>query len=173
MKTISYLHYIEHLLLMFISLAGISACSMDIPEKAYEYLAPPVITALYQDTADREKIIVDFIGYNDEYYFDGYNVYVSTTSMNRNNIAKYKPVQIAGEGFASSVPSFPLSPDDYDPGITRRIYLYHYWIDNEGTYEPYPFTSGTAYYILLCSHHRYNSVVPESVSNQPDPVIFE
>lgn len=173
MKIFSFICYIVYFTLPLVSISGISSCALDIPDKAYEYLAPPVITALYQDPDDMEKIIVEFTGYNDEYYFDGYNVYISTTSMNRNNIQSYKPVQVDGDNYASAVPSFPMSPDDYNPDITRTISLYHYWVVNEGNYEPYPFASGTAYYVLLCSHHRYNGVVPESVSNQPDPVIFE
>ena len=78
---------------------------VDVPEKGYEYLAPPVITNHYRNG---NKIIIEFIGYNDEYYFDGYNVYVSDSSLNRNAVANYKPVQV--EDYPSSTPSFPIPP---------------------------------------------------------------
>ena len=149
-------------------LLSLSGCAMDVPEKGYDYLTPPLITDIYQEG---DNIIVKFIGYNDEYYFDGYNVYVSTTSLNRDLINTYKPVQVAESGYASSEPSYPLNPDDFDPTKTRTVTLYHYYVQCEGKYEPCPFSEGT-YYVLLCSHHRLDYIMPESVSNQVS-IIFE
>lgn len=137
-------------------------CAMDVPEKGYDYLTPPLITDIYQDG---DYIIVEFIGYNEEYYFDGYNVYVEAISLNRDQINSYKPVQVTESGYASADPSYPLSPDDYDPTLIRRITLYHYYIQNEGRYEKSPFSEG-AYFVLLCSHHRLGYLYPEAVSNQ-------
>jgi hypothetical protein len=137
-------------------------CAMDVPEKGYDYLTPPFITGIYQDG---DHIVVTYIGYNDEYYFDGYNVYVSPTSLNKSLIESYKPVQVAETGYASSEPSYPLSPDDFDPSQTRTLTLDRYYVQNGDQYEQYPFSSGT-YYVLLCSHHRLGFVLPESVSNQ-------
>lgn len=139
-----------------------SSCAMDVPEKGYDYLAPPLITNIYQDG---DNIIVEYIGYNDEYYFDGYNVYVAPISLNRSLINTYKPVQVEESGYASCEPSYPLSPDDFDPLKTRTLTLYHYYVQIEDRYEPNPFSPGT-YYVLLCSHHRLGYVLPESVSNQ-------
>lgn len=138
-----------------------SKCAMDIPENSSEYLLAPVITSCERAG---DKIIINFIGYNNEYYFDGYNVYVSDHSLNSEGVATLKPVQI--EGYPSAVPSFPLSLDDYDPEKTRTITLYQYYWVSDGEYVPYPFSSDTTYYIFLCSHHRQGKVLPEGVSNQ-------
>lgn len=138
------------------------SCAMDVPEKGYDYLAPPLITNIYQDG---DYIIVEYVGYNDEYYFDGYNVYVAPTSLNRSLINTYKPVEVAESGFASAEPSYPLSPDDFDPLKTRTLTLFHYYEQIEDLYAQNPFSPGT-YYVLLCSHHRLGYVLPESVSNQ-------
>ena len=139
-------------------------CAIDIPAKSSEYLVAPVITSCERVG---DKIIINFIGYNNEYYFDGYNVYVSDSSLNSEGVAKLKPVQI--EGYPSAEPSFPLSPDDYDPEKIRTITLYEYYlVMTDGTnveFIPYPFSSGTTYYIFLCSHHRLGYVLPEGVSN--------
>ncbi len=139
-------------------------CAMDVPENGYEYLAPPVIHSCEQSG---NKIEVTFRGYNNEYYFDGYNVYVSSGSMNRDSVASYKSVQI--EDCASCMPSFPLSPDEYNhdnPGEPRSIILYHYYLEIDGEYVPFQFEGNTTYYIFLCSHHRVVDVLPEGVSNQ-------
>jgi hypothetical protein len=138
------------------------SCAMDIPEKGYDYLAPPLITDIYQDG---DNIIVKYIGYNDEYYFDGYNVYVAPISLNRSLINTYKPVEVDESGYASSEPSYPLSPDDFDPSKTRTLTLYHYYVQSGSEFVKFPFSTGT-YYVLLCSHHRLGYVLPESVSNQ-------
>ncbi|MDY6932846.1 MAG: hypothetical protein SVZ03_01325 [Spirochaetota bacterium] len=141
------------------------SCAMDAPEKGYDYLAPPVITNAFQSQMDNKKIVVEFRGYNNEYYFDGYNIYISTSNMNRNNIRSYKYVQV--DGYTSAEPSFPLSPEEYDPDLTREAILYHYYRDVEDMGDiPFPFEEGTTYYILLCSHHRFGEIFPEGVSNQ-------
>lgn len=139
------------------------SCAMDVPEKGYEYLAPPYIISCEQEG---NNIIVEFRGYNDEYYFDGYNFYVSTTSMSRSLITSYKPVQV--DEYASSTPSYPLSPDDYDPENVRRATLYHYYwhVEDTGEYIQFPFSAGTTYYIYMCSHHRLGYLFEEGVSNQ-------
>ena len=139
----------------------IISCAMDISDNSYDYLAPPVITDAWQDG---DNIIVEFIGYNDEYYFDGYNVYISTSNMSRDSVSSYKPVQI--EGYTSSEPSYPVNPEDYDPEKVRTVTLYHYYwyVSDIKEYIPFPFSDGT-YYIFLCSHHRFDNVLPEGVSN--------
>jgi len=142
-------------------------CSTEIPDKAYDYLAPPLITS-YECIND--KIKIDFIGYNDEYYFDGYNVYVSDSSLAKTYVTSYKPVQV--EDFPSAEPSFPLSPEDYDPEKTRTLYLYQFFRKIEGEYVPFTFEDGVAYNIFLCSHHRQGTVYEEGVSNQVS-VVFE
>jgi hypothetical protein len=144
-----------------IIIALYSTCAVDIPENSSEYLVAPVITSCERSG---NKIIIKFTGYNNEYYFDGYNVYVSDSSLNSAYVAQYKPVQV--EGYPSSEPSFPLSPDDYDPGKTRTVTLYQYYWASDGEYVPYPFSPDTAYYIFICSHHRQGYVLPEGVSNQ-------
>lgn len=136
-------------------------CAIDVPEEASEYLAPPVISSCERSG---KKIIIKFSGYNDEYYFDGYNVYVSNSSLNRELVAAYRPVQI--EGYPSAEPSFPVNPEDYDPVKTREIVLYQYYWLSDGEYIPYPFSDEDTYYIFLCSHHRLGSVLPGGVSNQ-------
>lgn len=135
---------------------------MGVPENGYDYLTPPVITRCDQEGGN---IIVEFSGYNDEYYFDGYNVYISETSMKRTDVKRYKAVELVG--YASTTPSFPLSPDDYDPVEPRKITLYHYYwyLEDTGEYLKYPFSTGT-YYIMLCSHHRLKGVNEDGVSNQ-------
>ncbi|MBN2039743.1 MAG: hypothetical protein JW864_06860 [Spirochaetes bacterium] len=135
---------------------------MGVPEKGYEYLTPPVITDCWQEG---DNIILEFRGYNDEYYFDGYNVYVSETSMKRTDVASYKAVEL--EGYGSTTPSFPLSPDDYDPDNLREVTLYHYYLylEDTGEYLKYPFSTGT-YYIRMCSHHSVLGVSEDAVSNQ-------
>ncbi len=137
------------------------ACSVDIPENSSEYLVAPVITSFVRQG---DRIIIDFIGFNQEYYFDGYNVYVSDSSLNAEYVAKYKAVQV--EGYASSEPSFPLGPEDYDPAKTRNITIYQYYWASDGEYIPYPLSTETTYYIFLCSHHRQGTVLPDGVSNQ-------
>jgi len=144
------------------SIISLISCSMGVPEKGYEYLTPPVILNCWQEG---EYIIVQFSGHNDEYYFDGYNAYVSETSMKRTDIKSYKAVEI--DGYGSTVPSFPLSPEDYDFDKIREITLYHYYwyVEDTGEYIPFPFSTGT-YYIMLCSHHRISGVDEDGVSNQ-------
>ncbi len=153
-----------YIALIFLLLNNIN-CAMDIPEKSYDYLAPPLITSC---RLDNKNIIINFIGYNNEYYFDGYNAYVSDSSMNRNYITSYKAVQI--EGFPSAVPSYPLSPDDYDPDKERTLTLYQFSrkIEEGNTveYVLFPFETDSTYYIFLCAHHRDNIVLEEGVSNQ-------
>lgn len=139
----------------------ISDCAVDIPENSGDYLVAPVITSCERQG---DKIIIHFKGYNDEYYFDGYNVYVSDSSLNSEYVSKYKAVQI--EDYPSSVPSFPLSPDEYNPEKTRTITLYQYYWLSDGEYIPYPFSPETTYYIFLCSHHKQGYVLPDGVSNQ-------
>ncbi|MCU0821476.1 MAG: hypothetical protein MUC95_03255 [Spirochaetes bacterium] len=144
-----------------IIIALLPACAIDIPANSSEYLVAPVITNCERQG---DKIIIKFSGYNNEYYFDGYNVYVSDSSLNSEYVSRLKPVQI--EGYPSAEPSYPLSPEDYDPEKTRTITLYQYYWLSDGEYVPYPFSPDTTYYIFLCSHHRQGYVLPEGVSNQ-------
>ncbi len=156
-----YIKGVFYILLLAVSL--LLSCAMDVPEDGYDYLAPPVITSCRQDG---DYIIIEFRGYNDEYYFDGYNVYVSDVSMQRSHITSYKPVEL--KGYGSTTPSFPLSPEDYDPDKLREVTTYHYYIysSDNAAYDKYSFESGTTYYIRLCSHHRLAGVDEDSVSNQ-------
>ncbi len=151
-----------YIFLLFSILVSFYSCALDIPEEGFDNLAPPVITGM---SRDGNNIILQFQGNNDEYYFDGYNVYVSTTYMQRVSVSSYKPVQVLGYG--SATPSFPLSPEDNNPTLTRRMTLYQYYLyqSDTGDYAPMPFSSGT-YYIMLCSHHRLLGVNEDGVSNQ-------
>lgn len=149
----------------YISISAVSllvSCAMDVPEDGYEYLVPPVITDCRQDG---DYIIIEFRGYNDEYYFDGYNVYISDVSMQKSNVTSYKAVEL--KGYGSAVPSLPLSPDDYNPAKLREVTAYHYYIysSDNAEYDKYSFETGT-YYIRLASHHRLVGVDEDSVSNQ-------
>ena len=151
-------------------LATGARCAMDVPPRGYDYLTPPIITSLEQRTVQDGsdtilEIEVRFIGYNNEYYFDGYNVYVSPNSMNRDLIESYRPVPIGEHGYSMATPSYPLGPDDYDPKVERRMTLRYYAMANDDVYTLYAFGPYT-YYVMLCSHHREGLVYPESVSNQ-------
>ena len=153
--------FFTKIIISIISIPIIS-CAMGVPEKGYDSLTPPLITNCRQDG---NNIIVEFRGYNDEYYFDGYNVYISETSMKREDVASYNAVELVN--YASTVPSFPMSPDDYDPNLLREVTLYHYYwkLVDTGEYLKYPFSTGT-YYIIICSHHRFAGVNDDGVSNQ-------
>jgi hypothetical protein len=157
--TILRRYCISILIILTISLGS---CSLDLPENGSDYLAPPVIIDCSQDG---DTIIVQFQGSNNEYYFDGYDVFVSTTYMQRASVGSYRRVQISG--YASTIPSFPLSPDDYDPSLTRSMTLYQYnqYQIDTGEFSTIPFSNGT-YYIMICSHHRYLGVNENGVSNQ-------
>lgn len=146
----------------------ISSCAMGVPEKGYDYLAPPMIIDIQQE---KKNIIIHFQGYNNEYYFDGYNIYISTTRINEQQISSLQPIKIKESGYSSCIPSYPLSPNDYNPDNVRSATLYHYYVESEGGPVPYPFSDGP-YFILLCSHHRLDGVLPEGVSNQMDPIYY-
>ncbi len=152
-----------YITLIFLPLNTIN-CAMDIPEKSYDYLAPPLITSC---TWYNENIIINFIGYNNEYYFDGYNAYVSDNRMYITSITSYKAVQV--EGLPSAVPSYPLSPDDFNPGKERTLTLYQFAREIEdNNYVLFPFETDSTYYIFLCAHHRDGDsyLHEEGVSNQ-------
>jgi hypothetical protein len=140
------------------------SCALDVPEDAFDYLAPPVITCRLSGVSGDTDIYVDFTGKNNEYYFDGYNVYVSDTDMHMltASVASFKPVQVDEPGYASATPSYPLEPS----GSLRSgtIKLNEYWRTDD--LYPYPFVSGTPYYIILCSHHKLLGVRQDGCSNQ-------
>lgn len=137
------------------------SCATDIPEDAFDYLAPPVISCRLVP-GDNDHIYVDFTGSNNEYYFDGYNVYVSETQMLRTSVGSYKHVQVDEPGFASATPSYPLSPDPPQSGTIR---LNQYWCPDYPD-TPCTFADNVTYWIMLCSHHRYSGVNEDGVSNQ-------
>jgi hypothetical protein len=135
-----------------------TSCALDIPEDAFDYLAPPIISC-YQVPGDTEHIYVTFVGYNKEYYFQGYNVYVSDTQMLRASVASYTPVQVDMPGYASAIPSYPLPPTGSQTGT---IILDQYWCADG---SKCPFDNAT-YWIMLGSYHQILKVMEAGVSNQ-------
>jgi hypothetical protein len=160
---INFVKLVKLIILLFISITvAFNSCSLDLPEEGLDYLVPPVINSCYQDG---ENIIVQFTGDNSEYYFDGYDVFVSETNLYKASVGSYRRVQVLGH--ASATPSFPLSPEDNNPALTRSITLYQYnqYQIDTGEYSPIPFSSGM-YYIMLCSHHRFLGVNEDGASDQ-------
>ncbi len=147
--------------LLFIFFLWLS-CAVDVPENATDYLAPPVITNVYQNAGDTERIYVDFYGSNNEYYFEGYNVYVLDQEMLRASVASYTPVQVDLPGYASAIPSYPMQPSDSQTG-TITIILNQY-LRSDGNI--YPFENNVRYWIMLGSYHKYLKVREHGVSNQ-------
>ena len=139
--------------ILIITIIPFVNCSTEIPEDAFDYLAPPFIISA---TQNGEFIDVHFQGTNNEYYFDGYNAYVSITTMLRPTVPALKAVQVKDCG--SCIPSRPLPSGTYN----MTIKLYHYY-NTEG--DPMPFSTGT-YYIRLASHHRLLGVNEDGVSNE-------
>jgi hypothetical protein len=130
----------------------LTSCALDIPEDAFDYLAPPTITGV---TKDNEHIYVTFAGFNNEYYFQGYNVYVSDTKMLRASVASYTPVQVDMSGYASAIPSYPLHPTGSQSGTIT--------LDQDSNKNPF---GNATYYIMLGSYHQYFKVREDGVSNQ-------
>jgi hypothetical protein len=131
------------------------SCALDIPEDAFDYLNPPSISC-YQLPGDTEHIYINYTGYNKEYYFDGYNVYVSDTQMLRSSIGTYSPIPVTAE----IPPTYPLPPT----GAQSGTIIVDRFRSTDG--DTYPFVNNVKYWIMLCSHHRQLGVNEYGVSNQ-------
>ncbi|MFH0977361.1 MAG: hypothetical protein V1874_16400 [Spirochaetota bacterium] len=148
-----------------------ASCAFDVPEDAFDYLVPPVIVSLEQKAGDTEHIYINFRGYNKEYYFQGYNVYVSDKPLLRTHIYEYKAVEVDEPDCASAVPSYPLSPDDYNPALLRTIKVRQYWCSDNSAL-PCTFVNGTTYYVLMCSYHQLLHVTVDAASNDNLSITF-
>jgi hypothetical protein len=141
-----------------------SSCALDVPEDAFDYLAPPVITCGLSGVSGDTDIYVNFTGKNNEYYFDGYNVYVSETKMLPVSVASYNAVYVDEPYHSGTIPSYPL-----EPSVSIRtgtIKLREFWINNE-LGNPSAFVPGNTYWIMLGSYnHLTKTVMYDGVSNQ-------
>jgi hypothetical protein len=144
------------------------SCALDIPEDAFEYLAPPAITCRLSGVSGDPDIYIDFTGKNNEYYFDGYNVYVSDTAMLSASVTTYNRVYVDEPGYYEALPSYPLKPSGSQSGTIK---VREYWVDNDlnnmNSFEP-----GTRYYIMLCSYHHLSPYVRQDGCSNQVSIIF-
>jgi hypothetical protein len=132
--------------------SAFQSCAADIPEDATDYLNPPVITGV---TQNGEHIYVTFTGYNNEYYFQGYNVYVYDTKMLSASVSSYTHAQVDMPGYASATPSYPLYPTGPQSGTLK--------LNQDSNTNSF---QNATYWIMMGSYHQYLKVKEEAVSNQ-------
>ena len=116
------------------------SCGTNIPFQQEPQLARP--TGLEVTAIAGQKMQVQYAVQNQEATFDGYNLYISRTSLGDGESSTVDPLTING-----SYPTFLHNNTQYNPNVKVVVTLTRFT-------NTLPFEVGTTYFFRLVAHSR-------------------
>jgi len=138
----------------------IFSCGIENPESAVEFGAPLGL----QSWLSNSSIYISFYGFNNETYFEGYNVYISDNPADLVSFDKLGRKVLKDEN-SSNKPSIEMTPFSDAP---RQFFFeirttYYYTLINSQSVLNENLSPGTTYYITVRSYG--NNVLSKKYAN--------
>ncbi len=132
-------------LISLITLLFLYACGIENPEAAIEFNAPLGLSAIKSNNS----IFLSFWGFNNETYFEGYNIYIS---LNNADLVNFNILgeRVLSNQTATNKPTIEIAPFSDGPRyFTFEVTTNYFITTNNTSYESKYLMGGRTYFFTV------------------------